>query len=173
RMRDESGTITADQATKLIEEATRQKDGIVGKAEETREEALAKMLELNSGLEKEVDASTGKIKGFWSSLFSKWDSWIPKKKTFEYTTTARPEQGSDGMDGSHYNGLSYVPFDGYVARLHKGERVLTAEENKSGVQRGTTKGGDTYIFNSPKQIDEVEASRLIRRTNRELSVVGV
>ena len=32
------------------------------------------------------------------------------------------------VDGSHAGGLDYVPFDGYVAELHKGEQVLTAEE---------------------------------------------
>lgn len=32
--------------------------------------------------------------------------------------------------GSHAAGLPYVPFDGYRAELHKGERVLTAQENR-------------------------------------------
>ena len=32
------------------------------------------------------------------------------------------------INGSHANGLSYVPFDGYIAELHKGEQVLTAKE---------------------------------------------
>lgn len=35
-----------------------------------------------------------------------------------------------GVDGSHADGLSYVPFDGYKAELHAGERVLTAAENR-------------------------------------------
>lgn len=47
------------------------------------------------------------------------------------------ETGQDGktimtpIDGSHRNGLDYVPFDGYIAELHKGEAVLTASENKA------------------------------------------
>lgn len=33
--------------------------------------------------------------------------------------------------GSFAKGLANVPYNGFVAELHKGERVLTAEENKS------------------------------------------
>lgn len=44
------------------------------------------------------------------------------------------------VDGSHAGGLSNVPFDGYRAELHAGERVLTASENKA-YQAGV--GGNT------------------------------
>ena len=32
----------------------------------------------------------------------------------------------------HANGLPFVPFDGYMAMLHKGERVVPANQNGSG-----------------------------------------
>ena len=37
----------------------------------------------------------------------------------------------DEEDGSHANGLWSVPYDGYLARLHRGERVLPAREVSS------------------------------------------
>ena len=39
--------------------------------------------------------------------------------------------GGGGYDGSHADGLAYVPYDGYIAELHRGERVLTKEENRA------------------------------------------
>lgn len=36
--------------------------------------------------------------------------------------------GDSGIVGSHANGLDYVPYDGYFAMLHQGERVQTAAE---------------------------------------------
>ncbi|SFJ44315.1 Phage-related minor tail protein [Paenibacillus sp. UNC496MF] len=41
-----------------------------------------------------------------------------------------PLIGGDKPDGSHRSGLDNVPFDGYRAELHKGERVLTKRENE-------------------------------------------
>lgn len=34
------------------------------------------------------------------------------------------------IDGKHETGLDRVPFDGYLASLHEGEGILTAEENR-------------------------------------------
>lgn len=42
------------------------------------------------------------------------------------------------VDGSHAGGLDYVPYDGYIAQLHKGERILTATEAQ---QRTLTEEG--------------------------------
>lgn len=46
------------------------------------------------------------------------------------------------IDGSHAGGLDYVPFDGYIAELHKGEKVLTAEEAKQYVELQIPTGWD-------------------------------
>ena len=73
------------------------------------------------------------------------------------------------VSGSHSAGLGRVPFDGYVAELHKDERVLTREETDR-YERGENggSGGDTFVFNSPKAIDPYEASKLLIQTKREL-----
>lgn len=36
--------------------------------------------------------------------------------------------GAVPVNGSHASGLDYVPFDGYIAELHRGEMVVPAEE---------------------------------------------
>lgn len=40
-----------------------------------------------------------------------------------------PNGGGGGNVPGHADGLAYVPYDNYLARLHEGERVLTKEEN--------------------------------------------
>ena len=67
------------------------------------------------------------------------------KKIMAKLNISADEEVPENIDGSHKSGLDYVPYNGYIAELHKGERVLTATENK-GYKKS---GGNTYqlIFN--------------------------
>jgi len=49
------------------------------------------------------------------------------------------------VDGSHANGLDYVPHDGYFARLHRGETVLTRQQ--ADVWRGGNSGRIESLLN--------------------------
>lgn len=70
------------------------------------------------------------------------------------------------VDGSHAGGLSYVPYNGYIAELHEGERVLTKQENQD-YNSGRTSGGDTFIFNQPLQTP-YEYARAVKRARKEI-----
>lgn len=67
------------------------------------------------------------ISNAWSGLvtwFNRlWDSLFDNRNV-----NVNINKTGSGVDGSHASGLSYVPFDGYLARLHRGEAVLTAAE---------------------------------------------
>lgn len=82
----------------------------------------------------------------------------------------KAKSAAKSVDGSHANGLSYVPFDGYIAELHKGERVLTADEAKAynaGVNRSGSSGGDTFNFYNTKP-DPYEYARQMKKAKKEL-----
>lgn len=76
------------------------------------------------------------LEGLWNGL--KNNSWqqnilgvvsgLAKSITSSLSISA-PKINGRQLPG-HKSGLDYVPYDNYIARLHKGERVLTAKENK-------------------------------------------
>lgn len=54
--------------------------------------------------------------------------WLREFFNLDKKEARRHELLPGAIDGSHALGLNYVPFDGYLAQLHKGEMVLTAAQ---------------------------------------------
>ena len=91
---------------------------------------------IKSGISSAWDGLTSWFNNLWDSLF--------KNRSVDVDVNA----SGGGSTYSNANGISYVPYDGYYSVLHKGERVLTAEENKeynSGATGNTS--GITIIQN--------------------------
>lgn len=82
--------------------------------------------------------------------------WIIK----EYTITGiDPSERTASVDGSHFNGLRYVPYDGYLAELHRGEQVLTAQEAEA-YRSGKGKGATVNIY--PQSLSPAELEAIIK-----------
>ena len=74
------------------------------------------------------------------------------------------------VDGSHAGGLDYVPFDGYIAELHKGEMVLTSAEAAT-YRKGEGPGKQPKIVNltiNTKSLTQADVEMLLDLVNRKL-----
>lgn len=80
------------------------------------------------GISAAWDSLVSWFNGLWNSLFG--------NRSVNVNVN-----GSGGSNRRHAGGLDYVPYNDYVANLHRGEMVLTAREadeyRKNGVQGGT------------------------------------
>lgn len=108
-----------------------------------------------------VSDFAGKIGGFVSGIVDGFNNIVSGAN--EAKSAAR------SVDGSHANGLDYVPYNGYIAELHEGERVLTKQENKeynkgNGEHNGS---GDTYVFYNTKP-NPYEYARQMKKAKKEL-----
>ena len=58
--------------------------------------------------------------------------------------------------------LGYITNNAFARQTQVFEQIMQSRNGESG-------GGDTFIFNSPEAIDEVEAAHLLKKTKRELA----
>ncbi|PID16874.1 hypothetical protein CSV63_03005 [Sporosarcina sp. P34] len=80
--------------------------------------------------------------------------------------------GDDGGGEGRYNGIKYVPRDGYNIRAHRGERVLTAKENKEYNKGGGN--GRAFVINMNGTVirEEADVDRLAEKMVRKFIAAG-
>lgn len=88
------------------------------------------------------------------------------------TKTTSQVTSAGGPPPSNYHGLDYVPYDGMISRLHKGERVMTASENRAyssgeGGGRSISITGNTFNVRQESDIDAIA-----RALAREIKAAG-
>lgn len=85
-----------------------------------------------------VEGIKGGIAAVWGGFVSFVQGlWDGIKSIF--VINASDVKNNTGSDGSHAGGMDYVPYNNYVANLHRGEMVLTADEADS-YRRGKGSG---------------------------------
>ena len=121
-----------------------------------------------------IDKTTTAISKL-KDLKSAWDERVDEinSSVEEHTGRNRSQNsmhGSRGVRGSHAGGLYRVPYDGYVAELHSGERVLTAREadTYNALERyGRMSGGVTA---QEMRTAVAQAVNAVIATNRETKI---
>lgn len=106
-----------------------------------------------------VSGFASTIKSFISGIVEGFNSVVGSANS--------AKSAAASVKGRHANGLDYVPYNGYIAELHKGERVLTAQENKEYNEGRRGQGGDTFNFYNTKP-DAYEYARQMKRAKKEL-----
>lgn len=110
---------------------------------------------INNKIQDFKNAGKAIFTGVWDGIKEVWENlkgwvdekvgWLTDKLAFWKKSKSEMSDDDSDSDGSHRNGLSYVPYDGYKSILHKGEMVLTQAEADR-YQNGNTASTSTENF---------------------------
>ncbi|MFG3434136.1 phage tail tape measure protein [Lysinibacillus fusiformis] len=125
-----------------------------------------------------VSTAYGHVKDFIGFISSaKLPSWISKGINSTVNLAGKLLGSGDKPNGSHYHGLNSVPYNGYVASMHKNEKILTAQEAKaydegrSGNSGGVVITGNNFTVREEADIEKV-AYQLAKLIEGQATRVG-
>lgn len=93
------------------------------------------------------------FKGIWNDLFGGLSANVSVNRSAKGAMA--------GVNGSHASGLDYVPFDGYIAELHKGEMVVPKREAQ------TLRNSEETEYLLRQILDCLKSSQTISINSRE------
>jgi len=118
-----------------------------------------------------VDVGKNIVRGLWDGIVS-MAGWITNKvtgffkdifsgaKEVDMTSNLRGATSGFPINGSFASGLNYVPFDGFIAELHKGEMIVPAKEAQ-GLRGGIQYGNINITVNGAQYQDEQSLAQAI------------
>lgn len=174
-----AGTETSDGLALAVENVNARMqeaaDSYVEKVGDLDQEAAATEAATNtmSGLVAGIDSSTPGVLAKLDSLASQMKSRLTNSFA-NYTLTIKANIKGSNVPGAK-SGLDYVPYDDYLVRLHKGEKVLTAEEARSyraGESAGTSGGADydgAGFFGGSRGVTIIQNIQSVAQTPVELA----
>lgn len=118
---------------------------------------------VNAGA-KVVDSIIDGIAGAWEKLKNwfngLWDGLFGGLSA-NVSVNGSAKGALAGVNGSHASGLDYVPFDGYIAELHKGEMVVPKREAQ------TLRNSEETDYLLRQILDCLKSSQTISINSRE------
>ena len=115
-----------------------------------------------SDSQKQLDAMTQQVSGLITvneSVLSVRDAITAMTAIIAAGSAGLSGIVSPTINGSHANGLDFVPFDGYIAELHKGEAVLTASEARAYQSDNGVRSSDALVSEIKSLREQVAALR--------------
>lgn len=144
-----------DEAMRSMADAVKEMD----KTSEMYETAEANIDSYLAGLEAQAGPLYDTMKEMGQNILAALQSGINSG-----TLTLPGVSGGDfNVDGSHKTGLDYVPYDDYVAVLHKGEMVLPADDAADYRSGGRTGVAPTTVNLYPQTVDEATIDYIYNR----------
>lgn len=154
---------------------------VKGMSEYNASEGAQLALESEKALVDAIRDDTSTNQNYWDAGYER-GNWFTKGLAASIKNEGVPRvrgtwewDSSDWTDyNSHAYGLKYVPYDGYPALLHEGERVMTAAENRGSADKSVIVqvSGNEFIVRDDTDIDAIARQIAVRFREAQLAYGG-